>query len=364
MPEFYDFPIVDCHTHAFDFEAVAEDDFACLRSLGGVMDACGYRAANAMSLTSYRAEDMAQNPLCLLIKALNPGRAYAFGSLYYPPEGFAPGRADFREQAQRLIAAGFDGMKMMEGKPDTRKRTGIPLDSLLYDEYYGWLEEKGLPLLYHVGDPAIFWDAERAPAFARENGWFYGDGTYVARDALFGESEGVLRKFPRLRAVFAHFYFLSGDIAAASAFLDRWPNVSFDITPNSGMYADFSGNVEAWREFFIRYQSRILYGTDDEVEALPQWLPTAGAIRRFFETGDGFQGLRGYSVRGIRLPREALERIYFRNFEGLAGTEPKKPNIPAAIGECERLLAAVPDGPDSERIASRIAAVKACLEAI
>lgn len=364
MPNPLQHPIIDCHVHAFDFEAAARGGFASLRAMGGTMDECGYGAVNVMSLTSYRACDMAQNPLCLLIKALHPGRAYAFGSLYYPPQGFPDGKADFRGQAERLVAAGCDGMKMIEGKPDTRKRTGIPLDSTLYDDYYGWLQETGTPLLYHVGDPASFWDAEKAPAWAKENGWFYGDDTYIERDALFSEAEGILIKFPLLKMIFAHFYFMSGDVYRASAFLDKWPNVCFDITPNSGMFADFSLDAGSWRAFFIRYRHRILYGTDDEVEAPRLWAPTAQTIRRFLETGDRFEGFRGRQTEGICLPEEALERIYYRNFQSLAGAEPKRPDVPAAVEECRRLAAIVPNGPDREKYVFEIAEVQKMLETI
>jgi hypothetical protein len=134
------YPTINCHTHAYEFDIIAGDGFSRLRTLKDTMAACGYDRINIMSLACYQDEYVAHNALYALIKAMYPGRLYAFGSLYYPPGGFPGGHADFADQARRWIDAGMDGMKMEEGKPTTRRRTGIPLDSPLYDEYYRYLE--------------------------------------------------------------------------------------------------------------------------------------------------------------------------------------------------------------------------------
>ncbi len=55
------------------------------------------------------------------------------------------GELDFAGQARRLREAGCDGMKMIEGKPTSRKQTGLPLDSLLYAEYYAYLGDRAVP---------------------------------------------------------------------------------------------------------------------------------------------------------------------------------------------------------------------------
>ncbi|MBO3802944.1 MAG: hypothetical protein JTT11_03585, partial [Candidatus Brockarchaeota archaeon] len=40
---------------------------------------------------------------------------------------------------------------------------------------------------------------------------------------------------------------------------------------------------------------------------------------------------------GLSLPEPALEKIYCRNFERLAGTRPKKLDLVKAAEECERI---------------------------
>ena len=64
---------------------------------------------------------------------------------------------------------------------------------------------------------------------------------------LIAEVERILEQHPRLKLILAHFCFLSGDLARAAAFLDRWPNVCYDITPGDEMYVRFSAAPAAWR---------------------------------------------------------------------------------------------------------------------
>ena len=98
-----------------------------------------------------------------LAKIMYPEKIYGFGGLFYPDNPNLANGQNLLEQAVRLKQLGFDGMKMLEGKPDTRKNIGLPLDSPLFDKYYSYLEAEGIPVTYHVGDPKVFWDEEKAP---------------------------------------------------------------------------------------------------------------------------------------------------------------------------------------------------------
>ena len=72
----------------------------------------------------------------------------------------------------------------------------------------------------------------------------------------------VLARHPRLRIVFAHFFFMSAQLDRLSGILDRYENVSVDLTPGIEMYENFSAAPERARAFFVRYADRIIYGTD------------------------------------------------------------------------------------------------------
>jgi len=300
----------------------------------------GLTNINLVSLACKGQEAIAQNLICVLYKLLHPNNVYAYGSLmypYYPLDNNIPDECNFVEQVKKLMDIGFDGIKMLEGKPTLRKRIGVPLDSPIYDDYYSYLEEHKIHIIFHVADPETFWDKETAPEFSIEKGWFYGDGTFPEKETIYKEIDGVLNKFPNLRITFAHFYFLSNFPERAEEFLNKWKNVSLDITPGREMYDNFSKRTDVWHDFFTRYQDRIIFGTDMEASMF-QGGPSdiINTMRRFLESDDKFNNW-GFEINGLGLDKEVVEKIYSKNFESYTGSNPKRINIDALLDECLRI---------------------------
>jgi predicted TIM-barrel fold metal-dependent hydrolase len=104
------------------------------------------------------------------------------------------------------------------------------------------------------------------------------------------------------------------DLAAVGEWLDRYPNyfIDFDARIN-----ELGRQPYTARKFFLKYQDRIMFGTDT--------FPNAEAYRlyyRFLETDDEYwdtaashqrQGF--WMVYSIFLPPEVLEKIYHKNAE-------------------------------------------------
>jgi predicted TIM-barrel fold metal-dependent hydrolase len=260
---------------------------------------------------------------CVLsLEALYPGQNDACFALRdrtgcYVFAGLDRTREDLAGQAESLLARGARGFKMIEGKPDACKILGEPLNSGRSGEFYNRLEGLGAPLLLHAGDPPEFWSAQTAPAFAVENGWVYEGEGFPALKEIRRQVEDIAENFRNLKLVLAHFYFMAGDLDGAASFLDAHPNVSFDICPGTEMYVHFSKEPKLWREFFIDYSRRIIFGTDNYNVETPKDIFDKGEINRmihhFLQTPDEF-GVWDLRVRGIDLAPEVLERIYFKNF--------------------------------------------------
>jgi predicted TIM-barrel fold metal-dependent hydrolase len=331
-------PVVDCHTHFLDPKRV--------RDILKVISIVGFNKVALLSLVDETKVNY--NPEALLIKAQYPELFYAFGSLDYF-SCFKGGESlPLPEQVDLMENIGFDGVKMVEGKPSVRKLLGIRFDSSFYEGYFERLEKRHVPLLFHVADPEEFWDPEKVPSWAREQGWFY-DSTYPTKANLYEEVSNVLDKHSNLRVIFAHFYFLSGDIDAAYTFLDRYKNVFLDITPGIEMYYNFSNNHTSWRDFFIKYQDRILFGTDASSEQdVESAIARIWFVRNFLEMDSKFNLpsesdnlLKGpeETFTGLGLPETVLEKIYHNNFTNLVGCVPKKIKPDLAIEECYRLAA-------------------------
>ena len=149
----------------------------------------------------------------------------------------------------------------------------------------------------------------------------------------------VVGRHPRTTFIGAHFGNNADDLAAVGK--RRWTTTrtcTSILTPgfrNSGR-APYSA-----RKFFIKYQDRILFGTDTT--------PRRDAFRiyyRFLETDDEYfdcaasHHLQGFwRIYGIFLPDDVLEKIYVKNAERvlLAQTPPAK------AAQAEAAKASAPD---------------------
>lgn len=297
-------------------------------------------------------------PDAVLLKAAFPERVYLFGGMDISPLFIRPDQvgAAFADYVETLRGLGADGIKMIEGKVQMRKLLPIPdFDSPVYEPYWQKLAETQMPLTFHVNDPEEFWDPVKVPDWAREMGWFYGDGTYINNEVQYRQVLNVLDRHPDLNVTFAHFFFLSAQLDRLAEYLDRYPNMHVDLTPGIEMYFNFSDAPEKTRDFFIKYQDRIIFGTDIGARALladrdagiqvEESLARIEVIRGFLEHDGAFQlahqgflfGGKEATFQGIHLPEEVLEKIYWRNFEAFAGAQPK-PLVPEAIlAEASRL---------------------------
>lgn len=163
---------------------------------------------------------------------------------------------------EQMLNNGCDGIKLLEGKPQMRKKYPIPdFDSPTWDYFFKWAQDKQVPILWHVNDPEEFWDYDNAPSFAISQGWLY-DETYPNNEDQYRQVLTVLDRYPNLRIDFAHFFFMSKQLDRLSNILDKYHNVMIDITPGIEMYENFSKDINKTKAFFEKYHNRIIYGTD------------------------------------------------------------------------------------------------------
>jgi predicted TIM-barrel fold metal-dependent hydrolase len=298
-------------------------------------------------------ETVNQNAELIYLKARYPGRFYASGGLDYVQVLADQGHMSeiLGAQIHTLYNAGFDGLKLIEGKPTARKRLQIPLDAPEYEGMWAALEKLRMPIVCHVADPEEFWDLSKIPDWAVTRNWYYGDGAYPAKEALYAEIDNVLTRHPTLKLVLAHFYFLSADLERAARLLDAYPSVCLDITPGGEMYNNFTRSHGDARAFFLRYQDRIVYGTDVSTRAIQHGGIEATSsyvyfVRTFLERSEPFTPPPAIphwleddleAIVPIELPQEALAKIYCGNFERLYGASPAPLNQETAFAELARI---------------------------
>lgn len=318
--------IIDGHLH---IEAwVNEEGKSFIDGFDEYIDRMGLSAVNIASLPS-GTRNVSNNIMVAFYKLAHKN-AFAHGGLIYPeypaPEKMPEGM-DFVTQYKELMEIGFDGIKMLEGKPSLHKLVGKDLSCDLYDSFFEELEKDGTHLLFHVNDPEEFWDESKVSQEIKDNGWFYGDGTYASNEEVYRQIYRVLEKHPNLCVNFAHFFFYSRYPEKLVELFEKYPNVGVDLTPGGEMYLGFDDNKEYYKDFFEKYSERIQIGTDSTFpySAEPMcWL--LDRVYRYIATDEEFKGFADRTQKGFCLSKEARENIIYKNFERTVGKTPKEIN--------------------------------------
>jgi len=323
-----------------------------------LMDKTGIDMANLV-LVPHRKR-LTSVPDALMAKANYPDRFYVFTSFdvsEYYRHGKEIGRymAKFVESMRRC---GCDGLKIIEGKPSMRRfMAAIPdFDLPCWEPLWDYLEQTQFPVLWHLNDPESCWGKpEDAPRHIRLGNELY-DDTYPNNETQYAQMEAILERHPNIKFIFAHLYFMSAQLPRLGALLDKYPNVMVDITPGLEIYVNLSQNTEEARIFFEKYRDRILYGSDigarcvladgfaplNEDECLARMelidgLLTPGTNRVMHEDGRYLINTDDFTLRGLSLSEETLNRIYWQNFQRYVGDTPAKVHPRRIIKECRRI---------------------------
>lgn len=338
---------IDAHVHyALPLEPETLIDF---------MDRTDTHMANLVLVPDTRR--LTAIPDALMAKYKYPHRFYVFTSLD-PSLYFRAPKTLGREMAKhvkRMLRCGCDGVKLIEGKPSMRKMMPIPdFDKECWEPFWSYMEENRVPILWHVNDPQEYWHPEQVSEYRRKMGDVY-DDSFVGYEQQYAQVFRVLERHPRLKIIFAHFFFMSGQLERLGKLLDTYPNIMVDMTPGSEMYRILSADHENAQAFFKKYYQRILYGTDAGARCvmvqlmsgfhLRENLERVKLINGFFspETdelheNDGFYLLdvEPFRFRGLDLTEEELDHIFCKNFENFVGAVPAPVNPRLAVKECRR----------------------------
>lgn len=281
------------------------------------------------------------------------GRVVVFAN---PPVGaFARGEVSIEqlvaqtEEAKRLGAKGLKFFKSLGLGARGPAGALLAVDDPRLDPLFEKAGELGLPIAIHVGDPKAFWqpvtdDNERIDELRVHPGWSYAGADVPSWEALFAAYGRRVARHPRTTFIGVHFGNDPEDPQAVAAMLDALPNLSVDTAarvPELGRQPP-----EALRALFIKYQDRILFGTDLGVNDTDAQLmlgstgahpPTPADVARFFtatwrffETRDvdfphptPIQGR--WTISGLGLPPEVLRKLYAGNADRLLAGAAERP---------------------------------------
>ena len=311
--------IIDSHLHISKW---GEEDFvSCFDSY---VKEHGIHALNICSIPLCQS-NVCNNIMLGFFKIANPN-TYLHGGIEYikVPIDNMPKDMDALTQYRELMEIGFDGIKMLEGKPTEHKRIGKSLNHPALNKLYEQMEKDGTHLLMHVNDPDEFWDLKRAPDWAVKQGWTYTDGSFASYEEIQTQTIKILESYPRLNLTLAHFFFCSKEPEILEKLFTLYPNLCVDLTPGGEMYVEFEKNYDYYKEFFNKYSDRLIFGTDRAYmcdEKYANWL--FNVVTTYIGTSKEVKSFDDKILKGLGMPRERVDSIFFANFERCVGTSPK-----------------------------------------
>ena len=211
------------------------------------------------------------------------------------------------------------------------------LDDPRFDGVMRHIEDRHLVLIAHQGEPRNCWlpldqmTTENDRSYFREHPRFYMflHPNEPGYETLMAARDRFVARHPRLTFVGAHMASLEWSVNRLAQFLDRYPNANVDLAARlSNLQVQSNADYEKVRAFMVKYQDRLLYGTDLKISPTPpdaQDVPAAGAFAReadaFWRSDWRYLATPlsqrvdaiGADARGLALPRSVIDKIYYAN---------------------------------------------------
>ncbi len=229
-----------------------------------------------------------------------------------------------KKEAARLeqaVKAGCRGLKIFKELGLVHKdKTGklIRIDDPRLDPIWAKCGQLCIPVLIHISDPVAFFTPtdqynERYDELAGHPDWNFSDNTkYPSKEELLQQRNTMIARHPQTTFIGAHIATLPEDLGRVSMWLDQYPNLYVDI---SARISDIGRQPFTARKFLIKYQDRVLFGTDTapKAEAYKVYYRFLETDDEYFDPSGGHNQQGRWMIYGVNLPDEALEKIYNGN---------------------------------------------------
>ena len=208
----------------------------------------------------------------------------------------------------------------------------VMIDDPKFDAVFEFIRRRNKVLIGHLGEPRNCWlpieqmTVNGDKEYFREHlqYYMYQHPEMPSYEEQMAARDRMLDRNPKIKFMGAHMASLEWSVDRLAAFLDRYPNAVVDLAARMGQ-VQFQSNQdrEKVRRFFIRYQDRLLYGTDTAQnardkgqelrhEAHETWLRDW----RYLNTEETFKDPElDAPVHGLGLPRDVVRKIYSANAE-------------------------------------------------
>lgn len=250
---------------------------------------------------------------------------------------------DTNQAIDAELKAGALGVKVWKNIGMVEKNAHgqfIMLDDSGFDGVMQHIEATHVPLVAHQAEPKNCWLPLAAMTTENDRSYFRDHPEYhmylhpeqPSYESLIAARDRFVARHPKLQVVGAHLGSLEWSVDVLGKFLDTYPSTVVDLAARMTQ-VQYQSNADYTkvRNFFIKYQDRILYGSD-----LTQNPPSATEraqnppmdLAQFPQEADAFwrsdwtflattssQHIEAIKAdaKGLGLPQRVIDKIYYAN---------------------------------------------------
>lgn len=213
----------------------------------------------------------------------------------------------------------------------------VMIDHPKFDPVIDYLAKSHIPLIGHLGEHKNSWlplekmtvkgNRDYAATHPEEHMFLHPERP--SYEDYINARDRMLEKHPDLTFIGAHLGSLEWSVDELAKRLDKFPNMAVDMAERvSHLQYQALTNWQKVHDFFIKYQDRLIYGTDVRINAMDivnsqikeptdlkkhiheVWL----RHWKFFATDETMNvpKVQG-EFKGLRLPAEVVDKIYYKN---------------------------------------------------
>ncbi len=264
-----------------------------------------------------------------------PGKVFYGSSFVFDTTGFGSMEWIMNTQTdiQNGIAEGAIAVKIWKNVGMTVKdRDGkfIMIDDPRLEDIIRYIIYKGLPIAGHLGEPRNCWLPLQDMTVSSDSSYFarnpqyhmFLHPEYPSYEDQINARDHLLEMNPDLKFIACHLASLEYSVDELAKRLDKFPNMAADMSARiCHLQYQSAGDREKVRNFIIKYQDRLLYGTDAGYSGSNN---PDGFKKRMHETwlddwkyftsdeemtSDKFKG----KFTGLKLPQDVVRKIYSEN---------------------------------------------------
>lgn len=301
------FPFIDIHSHQF---RMATQDLSNL-----IRDMDKMNMGVMVNLSGGSGEG-----LRAMLKNVNdnyPNRFVVFANVDFNGVGNSNWGEQAAAQLELDVKSGAKGLKIYKSLGLRNKDIDgnrIAIDDPRLNPIWKKCGELGIPVLIHAADPKSFWDPMN-----KDNERWLELKTRPRRkrsatdpapwQQIIDEQHRMFKKHPKTKFINAHMGWYANNLDRLGELMEEIPNMSVGI---GAIIAELGRQPRRAKQFFIKYQDRILFGKDSwKPEEFPTYFRVLESADEYFPYYKKYHAF--WAMYGLDLPDEVLEKVYYKN---------------------------------------------------